>query len=540
MIIDDHCIECRIVAKRMASRWTYEEASRELDKIIEDNEFKKTQSKSSSFFDPEVTCSICGHVGQSRHHHLDHSINKTPLKKVDLENHRKFSSDDSFISSTREYSSRNFVTSRTPDSILLLEAKHSANSVIMAFRDLQSKAKVIEKERASAIRVREELRQELAESKRGQELARNKQELRANDHYLSLKSSTEELMVGHSRLQSSINDKANQLSRIQHQLLNQQAKQSLLESDRKKYKVETTTVNEKLSTIRSELINSTHRVETLEKRFPGDHSKEINSLSRQMEALVENIERDHIAHIRADTRLAAMEKYLDIILKVNGDLCDALTSQTETENRLAKMVQKQLTIDSKMREKEIQLILESAESIGLTHALEISRQMQQLVGPRMARSVSPPRRSHPNKDAGPKRHDTNRKSISPGRYDKSVIEAAARMAATAAATSLVTSQQSATHCTACPPKKKFIPTGARANKEFNIVATVSNAAREAKNLNAKVASRFPHQIFPSHFNCLCRVMSLDYNGTGSLYQSTEDLQNLHNYLRAVKKLHSSS
>jgi hypothetical protein len=526
----------------MASRWSYEEASRELDKIIEENEFKKTQSKSSSFFDPEVTCSICGHVGQNRHHlHLDHSSQKTPIKKVDFESHRKMSSDDSFISTSREYSSRNLATSRTPDSILLLEAKHSANSVIMAFRDLQSKAKVIEKERASAIRVREELRQELSESKRGQELARNKHELRANDHYLSLKSSTEELMIGHSRLQSSMNEKTDQLSRIQHQLLNQQAKHSLLESDRKKYKVDLTTANEKLSTLHSELINSCHRVETLEKRFQGDQSGELKSLSRQMEALVDRIERDHIAQIKADTRLAAMEKYLEIILKVNGDLCEALTSQTETENRLAKMAQKQLTIDSKIREKEIKLILESAESIGLTHALNISRQMQQLVGPRIARSVSPPRRSHATKDPTMKRHEAIRKSISPGRYDKSVIEAAARMAATAAATSIVASQQSTTHCTACPPKKKFIPTGARTNKEFNLVATVSNAAREAKNLNAKVASRFVIQIELSLTLMIsARVMSLDYNGTGSLYQSTEDLQNMQNYLRAVKKLHSSS
>jgi hypothetical protein len=474
-----------------SGRWSYEDASRELDKIIEENEHKKI-SKSMSFFDPEVTCSICGHIGQSRHH-LDHddSFEKTPTKKVDFQDFRKFSVDDSYVSTTREFSRQHFTPSRTPDSILLLETKHSANSVIMAFRDLQSKAKAIEKERASAIRVREELRQELAESKRALELARNKQELRANDHYLSLKSSTEELMISHSQLQGAVSERTSQLSRIQNQLLNQQAKQSVLDSDRKKYKVDVTAANEKLSTLRSELINSTHRIETLEKRFHVDHSKDMRLLSRKEEALVESIERDHIATIKADTRLAAMEKYLEIILKVNGDLCEALTSQTETENRLSKIAHQRMTEQTRLREKEIQLILESAESIGLNHALEISRHMQQLVGPRIARSVSPPRKPPNVKSHTAKPHD-HRKSISPGRYDKSVIEAAARMAATAAATSLVA--QSNSHCSACPPKKKFIPTGARTNKEFNVVAAVSNAAREAKNLNAKVASRYGYLI----------------------------------------------
>lgn len=38
------------------------------------------------------------------------------------------------------------------------------------------------------------------------------------------------------------------------------------------------------------------------------------------------------------------------------------------------------------------------------------------------------------------------------------------------------------------------------------------------------------------------VKSLDYNGTGSLYQNVDrvDLQDMHKYLRAVKKLQSSS
>lgn len=473
---------------KLTGHWSYEEASRELDKFIEENNSKRVvvDSNPPSFLDPEVKCSICGHIGLNKHQNIGHSIEKTPLKKNDLDGHLKYSLDDSFISTTHDVSGKSHLSNRTPDSILLLEAKHSANSVIMAFRDLQNKAKVIEKERASAIRVREELRQELAESKRRLELARNKQEIRANDHYLSLKSSTEELMIGHSQLTATLNEKSDQLSRIQHQLLNQQAKQSLLESDRKKYKVDISGMNEKLTVLRSELINSSHRVESLEKRLKVDQTKEIYALSQQVERLLQSIEKDNIATIKADTRLAAMEKYLEIILKVNGDLCERLASQNETESRIARILEKQIDNDSKLRDKEIQLILESAESIGLNHALEISRHMRELVGPRIA-SNSPPRR-RPSKETS-HRAESLRKSISPGRYDTSVIEAAARMAATAAATSLVASQSTA-HCSACPPKKKFIPTGSKSNKEFNVVATISKAAREAKNLNAKVASRF--------------------------------------------------
>jgi hypothetical protein len=116
----------------------------------------------------------------------------------------------------------------TPDNLVHIEAQSAANNVVSAFRELQAKTKMVESERTSAVVVRDELRQELAEIRRKHGLCRNKDEVRSNNHLQSIKASTDEQLVGYNYtrslfqeqedIQQTQNHKVSELTNTQSQL----------------------------------------------------------------------------------------------------------------------------------------------------------------------------------------------------------------------------------------------------------------------------------------------------------------------------------
>mmetsp|Transcript_20593 Transcript_20593/g.29538 ORF Transcript_20593/g.29538 Transcript_20593/m.29538 type:complete len:554 (+) Transcript_20593:84-1745(+) len=542
--------------------WTYKDASIEMDRIIRESQ-NRSADKQSDIYRQEgdsSICSICGHTQHSSTHHDNSDIQRTPKSS---KGHIRFSEETS--ASNRKYQStihdtnsslshlytprssirsetpfttprtdyttsstiRTSASPRTPDSVLILEAKHSANSVITAFRELQSKAKSVETERASAVRIRDELRQELVEARRSQALARNKQELRVNDHYLSIKASTEELMDSHAQLRKKLSKCNETHSSLEHQVKHLSAKKSILTNDNRRLEHDIDLARERVGTLKSELVASTTRGDSMEKRLNTDAAAEEQLLRERLHEVMELHEKEKIMIVKADIRLAALQKYMEIILQVNGDLCEAIKAREDTDNRATRIAEKKLENQLKNREREVKYILDNAESIGASKALEVSRSVNRLTGRRYTSPYidSSPRRRRSNTPVRRRRRGKKAASASPPRlYDSSLIEAAARMAATAAATSVVAANNSS-HCTSCPPKK-FIPPSSKSNTEFNVIASVSKAAREAKSLNARVASK---------------VKSLDFKGTGPLYQDVGrvDLEDMHKYLRTVKRMESS-
>jgi hypothetical protein len=547
--------------------WTYEDASNELDRIIKStrSSVTLTPAQADTFHGTTASCSICGHTQhnpsspdhehhrhnhahntsasgmdrtrftdsfrsehtvQSRHSHgdsFDSHSHYTPASKQDkiqFDEYRTSSikkGNDSYTSTAATPASPKKLsyrmsetksTPKTPDSVLITEAKQSASSVIHAFRELQSKAKIIENERNAAMRIRDELRQELTETRRIQALSRSKQEMRTNDHYLSIKASTDELLVTHSSLHAQIRQMTEASSLLKDKLSNQYAKQNVVEDDIRRCDTEVHSAQHRITELKRELMASQSRVDSMEKRLDTDSAAEERQMQAEIQRVREANEKEKLAAVRADIRLGALQSYLEIILKVNGDLCEAIRDKEDTDNRAVRMAERVMESQLHTREREVNFILNKAESIGIHKAMEVSRSVNRFTSPYVMTSPSFSRRSSSSgnghrhvtfKTAGGKRKTKTAGSksklrsksvdsgLGPRIYDPSLIEAAARMAATAAATSVVAAN-SAAHCSACP-SRAFIPSGSRTNKEFNVIASVSHAAREAKTLNARVASK---------------------------------------------------
>ena len=156
---------------------------------------------------------------------------------------------------------------------------------------------------------------------------------------------------------------------------------------------------------------------------------------------------------------------MEIILKVNGDLVKALSTRQSLDDKITNIAHKQMKKLLKNRENEVNRILHNARDVGVQKALHVSRNVNLLSDLYLNQAAR--------------------------RHDSSLIETAARMAATSAANVVVASNLAATSsssCTACY-RPKFIPSSSNKNQEFNVVASVSKAAREAKNLNARLASK---------------------------------------------------
>lgn len=104
-----------------------------------------------------------------------------------------------------------------------------------------------------------------------------------------------------------------------------------------------------------------------------------------------------------------------------------------------------------------------------------------------------------------------------------IVQTAARLAATAAATAAAAAASAEG---SAQIGRVFIPSSPATNREFNVVASVSKAARSARELNATLASK---------------VKSLDFDGAGPLFSDIEriGLSDMHDYLNSVKELRHS-
>lgn len=447
--------------------FTYRDATRELDRILakECNHHQYPET-----FDSRIkTCTICGHCEYVPSRESSMIFENTPSKR----SHIKF--DDSAVN--RKYYStpdnenrfKSTISPISPDNLLLLEAKHSANSVVSAFRELQAKASMIESEKTSACRLRDELRQQLKESKQLQAASRSRNESRSADHYVTLKTMTEEVILQQRHCSEKRTKLLEVFNHISSDITMQHTKISHLHDDIVHYSMAVKSGDERLHELKSSLTKTEQRIGLLERRV-GSPDKAITTdmIQEDLKKMHEKINEEKILSKKIVIKKDALTRFLEIIMKVNSDLCVTLATKEETEKIKSKMESQKLKKALETQERELKFIMDSAEHVGFTKALEMTRQLENRnakvngVAGRYARPKSP-------------------------QYDRALITAAARMAATAAAASVVAAN-GASHCSACPIKQ-FIPAGYNKNTEFNVVANVAKASRAAKDLNAKFASK---------------------------------------------------
>ena len=319
----------------------------------------------------------------------------------------------------------------------------SATSVISAFRELQSKAKAIEQERFIALRERDELRQRLSERRRSQAMWRSRSEIEATEGFLTVKAANEKLKYEYGDLDAKIAAQENIHQSIERGKTAQRAMIATLQDEIAHNKAKVYTLERQISLLNADLSSvesRSHQVEHVASRSPEQHLKQHKHLMRQVTSLEDDIDKVNRSKTKILSKVSSLHKYMDLIIKINAELCETLISREKAKaevlrlsgklvdvpphytwpkeipyNSILEIVQQasKMTVDAAIRSTALKATREAARSI--TRALSPGK-ARSGAGSR-GRSHSPSRHSFSGGRKDSSRNETSRSSSpNKGRY----------------------------------------------------------------------------------------------------------------------------
>lgn len=217
----------------------------------------------------------------------------------------------------------------TPEALKRLESNSAASSVIATFRSLQEQSRRLERERANAIMERDNLRDRLQELKRKHNHKINKFRRNFEEEYLDFKLSNEQLQLHNRDLEDELNDKVHKFESLQrsHQEYNTRIRNDELDIGEMNRDIEY--YEETIHDLQLNIIEYSNRTEDIangESRLAVVPAFDI--ASDRIDRLNDQIDAEEDIYNQMCNKMDSLEKYLQIILKVNEELCDTIISTT--------------------------------------------------------------------------------------------------------------------------------------------------------------------------------------------------------------------
>jgi len=220
------------------------------------------------------------------------------------------------------------------------EAVQTTAGVIHAFRELQDKAKHIGIARAQALTTAHNLRNELSENRRKATLDRSKMEIEATDLLLLEKSNREAMSVEHSNTRTRVAHAHEESLALQRQEAEKAATVAALEDEVAAMRAANVNQQQTILNIQEQTRRAEKRVRALLDRIAAEASeKDVkrSRLQKDISALQQRSVRAGKASMRSAMRCAALEKYMSIILQINGDLCNTIATTEQSRAKIARI-----------------------------------------------------------------------------------------------------------------------------------------------------------------------------------------------------------
>jgi hypothetical protein len=267
------------------------------------------------------------HRQKESHHHLHEDTRES----YNQNGHHHDIPSTSF-SSTYPHSSTSFSHTTTANNNNL----SATTSVMSAFRELQNKTKHIENERYLLLKEKDELKNKIMESKRNAAIHRNKLEIETTESLLNHRNHYEKVQKvyndlnyqfltqreHHESLEKKLSHQEKHYHGLQHDLIHYQEK--LLALEKHKISLEKTMNDSKM------------RVGDLElnqRLSPQKHSRSEFPLLQEMNSLEDDVRAVHQEQSSIDRKVVHLQDYIDLILKINGDLCQTLIQREKAKNQ---------------------------------------------------------------------------------------------------------------------------------------------------------------------------------------------------------------
>jgi hypothetical protein len=388
------------------------------------------------------------------------------------------------------------ITKSSPISIQSPDALNSqlggttaVTNIVAAFRELQTKLKIIEEERANAFRDREETKRQLEILKKDFAIRQSQLEINTTEQLLNTSASSEQLrtQLGESQAQeSSLHHIHGSLQRtIQaHKGIINGLTDDISELNPKIWYLE-----EKQKTLSEQYKNVQSRISQLEAQpIQKSHSDmvELATIKSEIAAVEAYINDTYNATRRSNIRITALEKYANLMTTVNGDLCNTILAREKTKEKVIQFASlytpPRYTWPKQLPYSEILSVINDAADSSSTHTGQIDNTRRRVV-----RKDSIPRRVNNSKSLSPQRH----RVMSP---QEGALIAATTLAAIAAQSSDSISSRARTQTPVQirkdQPKKDFLPSSANpSNKQHNVQGIISHKDRNDKSFKNFLASR---------------------------------------------------
>ena len=346
-------------------------------------------------------------------------------------------------------------------------------NVATAFRELQAKIKHVELDRESAFRDRDKLAEELNEKRRDLSLMKSAAEIHSVDSLLVRRNEADHLGTAITDLKIKTELLNDSFRNAQRGLDNKTERQTELETEIGEIQSICHNLQRSIDNRRYQITRLSDGCGEMEKKIMLRETDDVtNKLIVDLNALETEIKEQHHAAEKSSLRADSLEKYMSMVLQINGDLCNTVREK-ETANSKVKRLSSRLV---------------SAPALAWSQELS-DFQTNEDMTIRLPRSKKVKRKRIKKKKAkkkstsimdGPQQILSNRYTASGATYANTADKAAAKIV------SNVVSNISGES-----PQRAFIPSGSKPYNErgYNVLATVSRASREASTLNARVASK---------------------------------------------------
>jgi hypothetical protein len=240
-------------------------------------------------------------------------------------------------SSTRSlYSKNNSPIPNSLSSSFIVESTENAVNVISRFRDLQEQSRLVEQDCSNAIRDRDILKYQLADSKQELEIELNQENIKNSTSLINTATSTDKLKTLYSDLNMKQEALDNIYRSLQKGILAQRNLCSNLETD-----VQTITSNFQSQDYKNNLIKN--EIKVIEERCI-DMENKIKSgnlinnykvksfeLQSNIATLQGQIDSTKTSNSRANIKLVALTRYMKLMVSINDDLCSTVNARENTK-----------------------------------------------------------------------------------------------------------------------------------------------------------------------------------------------------------------
>ncbi len=328
----------------------------------------------------------------------------------------------------RERLTRSYHRSPSPTKITIpgnITPNTSSTSVLSAFRELQNKIKAIENERYLLNQEKDELKQSLLELKRSSSLEKNKIEIETTESLLHLKSIYDKLKKTYHDLQYQYLSQEDIYQSYDKKKYSQEQYISSLQHDIVHYQEKVLSLEKEQILLRKNRQESKYRVEDLEvtKRLsPQKHAREELPYQHELTTLYNNIHNVSYDNEKLQLKIESLQSYIDVIIKVNGDLCDTLIDREKAKGKFLRALSPppRYTWPKEIPYNNILQVVNDAAKVQATAVLETSavkateaamksiiRAISPSKSPSRAGSVSPRSRSPNDAHRSYSRHVTD-------------------------------------------------------------------------------------------------------------------------------------